>query len=868
MADRTITTRMRVEYKQAVDGFNAVGSAAGRAANEVDKAAQKLTVAEKSQQRAARAAERRASQSETAIQKMSKYAAANEEAWTTAGTALTVAGGAILGFGLAAGKAGIEFNSLKQTAGAALKSVTGSADSARRQMDKLNEFGSKSWVMRDVLIRTQQAMAGFGVETQKIIPYLDGLQEAVAAAGGSSQTFEELAGVMAKVKSQGKITAETFNEFGTRGVDAATIIGEQMGMTGQEIRDSVTAGTLDADKALDALAKGMKTKFDGATENLRNTFRGAMDNLSAAWRDLSASMAEPIVGPDGGGLAVAGLNGLADALVRVKNVADEMPNGVKATGLVIGGLAGATSLAAGGFLALAPRIVETQKAFSTLAGQDDLVGKVARGMQSLKGPMLAIAKFGGTAVVLGGITTAIAEMVEVNKLDQAQQGSKQVAIALEDLKKSADGLDRVFQLRDGSALTSDIDSLGEALDRTFNRSWDQRFNDWGESIIQKFTNLRGESGVLADGFSSIDTELANLVDGGKADEAAAAVEKIRVAAEQQDVGIERLKILFPEYADAVEAAGESAAVAAAGIGEMSPKAVEASQHLQEVKDQLTESADGFLNFSEKATDAKVSLQAWIDDMGKQVEAQEQWFDNLGSLMERGAPQEFIDFLMSLGPEGAKRVKQLADASDTELQRAINKFTEGKTAAGEFANEVLGIPNVDLDADASKLKTQVADAKERLDELRKLPTTPEIDAQITLLEEKVKQGRKKLDDLEKKKTKPKIDADTKPAKSDVEAFDKWLEERKNPLINIDAKVRIINEGQIRNMPETLLNPNRKQVRAPGVEKRATGGPIFGPGSGTSDDIPAWLSNGEHVWTAEEVRKAGGHSVIEALRQAAK
>jgi tape measure domain-containing protein len=868
MADRTITTRMRVEYKQAVDGFNAVGSSAGRAANEVDKAAQKLTVAEKSQQRAARAAERRASQSETAIQKMSKYAAANEEAWTTAGTALTVAGGAILGFGLAAGKAGIEFNSLKQTAGAALKSVTGSADSARRQMDKLNEFGSKSWVMRDVLIRSQQAMAGFGVETQKIIPYLDGLQEAVAAAGGSSQTFEELAGVMAKVKSQGKITAETFNEFGTRGVDAATIIGEQMGMTGQEIRDSVTAGTLDADKALDALAKGMKTKFDGATENLRNTFRGAMDNLSAAWRDLSASMAEPIVGPDGGGLAVAGLNGLADALVRVKNVADEMPNGVKATGLVIGGLAGATSLAAGGFLALAPRIVETQKAFSTLAGQDDLVGKVARGMQSLKGPMLAIAKFGGTAVVLGGITTAIAEMVEGNKLDQAQQGSKQVAIALEDLKKSADGLDRVFQLRDGSALTSDIDSLGEALDRTFNRSWDQRFNDWGESIIQKFTNLRGESGVLADGFSSIDTELANLVDGGKADEAAAAFEKIRVAAEQQDVGIERLKILFPEYADAVEAAGESAAVAAAGIGEMSPKAVEASQHLQEVKDQLTESADGFLNFSEKATDAKVSLQAWIDDMGKQVEAQEQWFDNLGSLMERGAPQEFIDFLMSLGPEGAKRVKQLADASDTELQRAINKFTEGKTAAGEFANEVLGIPNVDLDADASKLKTQVADAKERLDELRKLPTTPEIDAQITLLEEKVKQGRKKLDDLEKKKTKPKIDADTKPAKSDVEAFDKWLEERKNPLINIDAKVRIINDGQIRNMPETLLNPNRKQVRAPGVEKRAAGGPIFGPGSGTSDDIPAWLSNGEHVWTAEEVRKAGGHSAIEALRQAAK
>ena len=338
MADRTIVTRMRVEYKQAVDGMNAVGSAAGKASEKIEEAG--------------RAGQQSTQKAQGAFSKMAQHASANEEAWNSVGTALSVAGGAIVGFGLAAGKAGIEFNSLKQTSGAALKTVTGSAEDARRQMDKLNEFGSKSWVMRDVLIRSQQAMAGFGVETKKIIPYLDGLQEAVAASGGSSQDFEELARVMAKVKSQGKITAETFNEFGTRGVDAATIIGEQMGMTGQEIRDSVTDGALGADQALDALAEGMKTKFDGATENLRNTFRGAMDNLTAAWRDLSASMAEPIVGPDGGGLAVSGLNALADAIVRVKDVADEMPNGVKATGLVIGGLAGATSLAAGGFLLL------------------------------------------------------------------------------------------------------------------------------------------------------------------------------------------------------------------------------------------------------------------------------------------------------------------------------------------------------------------------------------------------------------------------------------------------------------------------------------------------------------------------------------
>ena len=48
--------------------------------------------------------------------------------------------------------------------------------------------------------------------------------------------------------------------------------------------------------------------------------------------------------------------------------------------------------------------------------------------------------------------------------------------------------------------------------------------------------------------------------------------------------------------------------------------------------------------------------------------------------------------------------------------------------------------------------------------------------------------------------------------------------------------------------------------------ATGGAIRGPGSGTSDDIPAMLSNGEHVITAAEVARAGGQDAIYRMRAA--
>ncbi len=49
--------------------------------------------------------------------------------------------------------------------------------------------------------------------------------------------------------------------------------------------------------------------------------------------------------------------------------------------------------------------------------------------------------------------------------------------------------------------------------------------------------------------------------------------------------------------------------------------------------------------------------------------------------------------------------------------------------------------------------------------------------------------------------------------------------------------------------------------------ATGGPVVGPGTGTSDTAGLWaLSNGEHILTAAEVDAAGGHGAVMRLRKA--
>jgi hypothetical protein len=51
----------------------------------------------------------------------------------------------------------------------------------------------------------------------------------------------------------------------------------------------------------------------------------------------------------------------------------------------------------------------------------------------------------------------------------------------------------------------------------------------------------------------------------------------------------------------------------------------------------------------------------------------------------------------------------------------------------------------------------------------------------------------------------------------------------------------------------------------IDGRAMGGPISGPGTGTSDDVLIRASNGEHMWTASEVQAAGGHAGVEEIRK---
>ncbi|MBD8012657.1 tape measure protein [Microbacterium sp. Re1] len=375
MSERVVRIRLSADIADYKRAFLEASEAAKRAADEGTKAS-------KQESEAARKA------AEAAKQKL--------DAWKSLGTGLLAVGGTMTALTLAVAKTGVEYNTLQQTSRAALSTLLGGAEAANAQMDKLDAFARTSPFSKQTFITAQQQMLAFGIESKKVIPYLDAIGEAVAAAGGSNQELGEIAFVMAQISSAGKITAQDLMQFGQRGVNAAELIGSQMGKTGAEIRAQITAGTLGADQALDALASGMKEKFDGASANVKMTFAGAMDRVKAAWRDLSADLTKPLVDPSGGGLFVDLLNRLADVLRMFQS----LPEPVKLAGGALFALVGITATVTGAAILAKIKWMEFSATLDTLGPMGARVKGILGGIGNfLTGPW-GVALLGAT-VALG-----------------------------------------------------------------------------------------------------------------------------------------------------------------------------------------------------------------------------------------------------------------------------------------------------------------------------------------------------------------------------------------------------------------------------------------------------------------------------------
>ena len=329
------------------------------------------------------------------------------------------------------------------------------------------------------------------------------------------------------------------------------------------------------------------------------------------------------------------------------------------------------------------------------------------------------------------------------------------------------------------------------------------------------------------------------------------------------VSVEDLISLMPAYADALAEAdvnqsltAESAGDLAGEIEEIDP-AVQAAIDALEAWFEMAQNADasfidllgGYQGVIDKnieiaqstadATDSSkdswedyydgvsVAMSDYIAALQEQVDAQRDWEVNMLVLSGR-VSQGLLDHLLAMEKEGAPLVASLVDASEAELAEMERLFgSAGEDSTAAFATALSQAP----DLMSAIMETAGIDAAHAAAEA--------LASQESTLAEVVAAY-----DLEFI-----IDAETGQALATI-----------NKFISDQSGRKIFVQVDTTTGSETYL---------PGsgyVSRYADGGPVFGPGNGTSDSVPALLSNGEHVWTAREVMLAGGHGAVSALRQA--
>ena len=413
MADRSVTVRLQANVGQYTAGL----------------------------QQATRSTEQLANAGGDAERNTSRIGDTARAVGRTALTGLGMATTAVVGLGTAAFKTGLDYNALEQSSRAALTTLLGSAEAAAAQMDKLREFVRTSPFPREVWIQAQQQLISFGMAAGDVIPTLQSINDAVAATGGSANDIQEVVRVLAQVQSTGRVTAETLNQLGIRGIDAATLIGDAMGKTAGQIREDIRSGALDAQTFLSVLVEQMDARFGSAAANLQRTWQGATDSLRGSFRDLGSALAAPFVDPMGGGAGIdwarsltASIRGIepivADlaqqagpALGRVTSVLESISDAIQSADVdqvtsqlsdlspALAGLGAAGATAATGLLPFV-RTIGPQGAL--IAGISAFVLSVPEGRDAMAGLLEAVAPLGPALAELAQqIVPMLAEAIGV-----------------------------------------------------------------------------------------------------------------------------------------------------------------------------------------------------------------------------------------------------------------------------------------------------------------------------------------------------------------------------------------------------------------------------------------------------------------------
>lgn len=665
----------------------------------------------------------------------------------------------------------------------------------------------------------------FGLSIEETVGTLS-LFSQNALTGSDAGT--SLKAMLLQLASPSKEAAETLDELGISAYDAqgqfvgmvdlADQLQSQLAGLSQEQQNAALKTIFGAD-AIRSASILMREGGDAVTQWTKDVseqgyaadvaatkmdnLRGDLAALSGSWETFTTKMGAAGDGPLR--KAVQDVTGLIDKLGEMSPAAQET---LFAGTVAVGGFA----LLAGGTMKAITAAAALKTSLATLNVQMLATGAGAGG---LGGKLAAAGAALGKFAVLYGAVYAVGAGVDAKFGRDATEADKLTA-SLEGLadgsaaaRKSLDSMmsDSIASKNPWKKEVTDLSSAFVALKK--NTNWmNEGFTGLGQIV-----GLDTQLADIREQFAGIDQALTGM-DGAKAAQAFSYVADKAAAA---GVSVEQVRDLMPEYAAQVEAAAArqgaynlSAQELVDWMGGKVPDAIVAAQ---KANDEFAASNKALYAAMAAGTAGTKENTAALEANAKKVR------DNANNRLAASGSLIGMEAAIDQATASLKDNGKTLDIN-TEKGRANRSALDQIAAAGLAAAEGL---------------TEAGASTEKVTQTQERAYDKFVDAAVAM-----GMTRDKAKELAKQYGLIPTKVDTKiTSKADLAA----AEEAKRVLDSIKDKT------------VTIRTIHTNQGGATAATYQAAGGYIHGPGTGTSDSIPAWLSNGEYVLRAAAVDALG-------------
>lgn len=553
-----------------------------------------------------------------------------------------------------------------------------------------------------------------------------------------------------------------------------------------------------------------------------DNLKGDLEGLSGAFETALINMGEGANGP---------LRSLVQGATEAVNAFSRLPSGAQAATLAIVGGGGLALLGAAGVGKVMTATVETIAAMKTLGlVTDATAAKMARGMGKA-----GKAAFGAAAA----ITTIYA--ASQSGPSGSGKGAKEMASDLDAIAAGADAIDTAF---------SKIDTSGGA--------WTFFDGNNGTEDFAKFLDEASDESVWAkidSGLGRIGNGLASWVGAD-----------IRTEWTKQ---YDTLVAYGDELATLASTDLPSASAAFRALFEQAGGTAEDGQQLLKLMPGLRDELIGVANSSGLATDDATLLKIALGELGGATAETADGADDTRSAIERLADAQDAGTATTEGYTDA--LKELVDAQ----RKAAGIVLDYREAQRSYRDAQLEATEA-LKENGATLDVNTAAGRANQAALDSLASSG-----WDLVDSMIEQGRSQED---VQRVVGQIRGDFLAQAEAMGMSEQAASDLADQLglipdkVNVDVAVETakasqdvvrwisVHDGRRIRVYVDAVGGNEYKYGPRGPVARAAGGAISGPGTGTSDSIPALLSNGEHVLTASDVAKAGGQAAIYRLRGA--